>query len=124
MNHKLQNGDEFGTHKKLAGAGYGMRDWLAQRLTAVIMAVFTLVVLCGVFFGGGSGYQWWAGFMGNVVVKFFAFATFVALAFHAWIGMRDIWMDYVKPTGVRVVLQIGTIVWLLGCGLWALKILL
>jgi len=38
----------------------------------------------------------------------------VALAWHAWIGVRDIWMDYVKPVGVRLALQVLTLLWLLG----------
>ena len=51
--------------------------------------------------------------------------TFLAcLFYHAWVGMRDIWMDYIKPAGVRLVLQVGTIVWLVACGMWALKIFL
>ena len=48
----------------------------------------------------------------------------LCLFYHAWVGMRDIWMDYIKPTGVRLVLQVGTIVWLVACGMWALKIFL
>jgi succinate dehydrogenase / fumarate reductase, membrane anchor subunit len=35
----------FGTTRKVTGAGYGMRDWLMQRVTAVLMVLFTLVVL-------------------------------------------------------------------------------
>ena len=47
----------------------------------------------------------------------------LALAYHAWVGVRDIWMDYVKPVGVRLSLQVATIVWLLGCVGWALQVL-
>ena len=45
------------------------------------------------------------------------------LLYHAWVGMRDIWMDYVKPVGVRLALQVATIVWLVGCAGWAIQVL-
>ena len=35
--------------------------------------------------------------------------------------MRDIWMDYVKPVGIRLALQVFTIVWLIGCAGWAIQ---
>jgi succinate dehydrogenase / fumarate reductase membrane anchor subunit len=37
--------------------------------------------------------------------------------------MRNIWMDYIKPTGVRLTLQVATILWLAGCAGWAMQIL-
>jgi succinate dehydrogenase / fumarate reductase membrane anchor subunit len=53
-------------------------------------------------------------------------ATFLLVAsvlIHAWIGMRNIWMDYAKPVGLRLALQVATIVWLVGCAGWATQIL-
>lgn len=37
---------------------------------------------------------------------------FMSLAWHARIGVRDIWMDYIKPTGIRLALQAFTVLWL------------
>ena len=42
---------------------------------------------------------------------------------HAWVGMRNIWMDYVKHSGVRFALQVATVLWLVGCAGWAMQIL-
>jgi succinate dehydrogenase / fumarate reductase membrane anchor subunit len=47
----------------------------------------------------------------------------VALAWHAWIGVRDIYMDYIKPTAVRLTLQVATIVLLFAYVIWAANIL-
>jgi succinate dehydrogenase / fumarate reductase membrane anchor subunit len=47
----------------------------------------------------------------------------VSVLIHAWIGMRDIWMDYIKPTGLRLALEVATLLWLAGCAGWALRIL-
>jgi succinate dehydrogenase / fumarate reductase membrane anchor subunit len=56
-------------------------------------------------------------------MKVLSFVVFIALAWHAWVGMRDILMDYVKPVGTRLVLQVATLVWLLGCTGWAVQVL-
>ncbi len=47
----------------------------------------------------------------------------LALFYHAWVGVRDIWMDYIKPTWVRLSLQTLTVLWLVGCAVWAVQVL-
>ena len=114
----------YGSKRIVVGARYGLRDWLAQRVTAVLMALFTLIVLAQLlFFKGPIGYEKWAGIFSAQWMKFLTFAVIVALGWHAWVGVRDIWMDYVKPVGVRLVLQVATIVWLVGCMGWAVQVL-
>jgi succinate dehydrogenase / fumarate reductase membrane anchor subunit len=56
-------------------------------------------------------------------MKALTFVVIVALLVHVWVGMRDILMDYVKPVGIRLGLQVATIVWLLGCSGWAVQVL-
>jgi succinate dehydrogenase / fumarate reductase membrane anchor subunit len=59
----------------------------------------------------------------NGVIKFLTFLFFVSLFYHAWIGVRDIWMDYVKPTGLRLTLHVLTVTALVGYTAWAAAIL-
>jgi succinate dehydrogenase / fumarate reductase membrane anchor subunit len=114
----------YGSRRTVVGAHYGVRDWLAQRVTAALMAVFTIVVLARLIFTSGPiGYDKWAGLFAGQGMKMLTFATIVALLYHVWVGMRDVWMDYVKPVGVRLVLQILTIVYLVGCAGWAIQVL-
>ena len=87
------------------------------------MALFTLVVIVQVLMPGPMGYDKWAGIFAAQWMKLLTFTVVVALLWHAWVGMRDIWMDYIKPVGVRLVLQVATIVWLLGCAGWAVQVL-
>ena len=56
-------------------------------------------------------------------MKMLTFATIVGLIYHVWVGMRDVLMDYVKPVGIRLVLQMLVIVWLVGCAGWAIQVL-
>jgi succinate dehydrogenase / fumarate reductase membrane anchor subunit len=114
----------YGAKRIVVGAHYGLRDWLAQRVTAALIALFTLVLLLQVVLGRGEiGYDKWAGIFSSQWMKALTFAVILALIYHAWIGLRDIWMDYIKPVGVRLVLQVFTIVWLVSCGGWAIQVL-
>ena len=114
----------YGSKRVTTGARYGLRDWLAQRVTAALMAAFTLVVLTQfIFTSGPVGYEQWAGIFAPQWMKFLTFVTILALLYHAWIGIRDIWMDYIKPVGLRLALHIFTIVWLLSCLGWAVQVL-
>ncbi len=113
----------FGSKRIVTGASYGLRDWLAQRVTAVLMALFTIVLLVQILLPGPLGYDRWAGIFSQQWMKVITFALIISLAYHAWVGMRDIWMDYVKPVGVRLALHIFTLVWLVGCAGWAIQVL-
>lgn len=114
----------YGSKRVVVGAHYGMRDWLSQRITAAVMALFTLVLLVQVIATRGPiGYDAWAGIFAPQWMRVLCFIVFVALGWHAWVGMRDVWMDYVKPVGARLVLQVATMAWLLGCMGWAIQVI-
>jgi succinate dehydrogenase / fumarate reductase membrane anchor subunit len=49
--------------------------------------------------------------------------TILAVCYHAWIGVRDIWMDYIKNTGLRLALHVFTILWLIGCAAFGVSAL-
>ena len=113
----------FGSKRLVVGAHYGLGDWLSQRVTALVMALFTLVLIVQVLFGGPLGYDRWAGIFSQQLMKVLTFVTIVALLYHAWVGVRNVWMDYVKSVGLRLTLQAVTIVWLVGCAGWAVQVL-
>jgi succinate dehydrogenase / fumarate reductase membrane anchor subunit len=113
----------IGQRRLVVGAHYGMRDWLAQRLTAILMAVFTIVLLVSFLTGQNFTYEGWAGLFARQWFKLFTMVTFFGLFYHVWVGIRDIWMDYIKPVGIRLTLQTLTVLWLLGCAAWTVQIL-
>jgi succinate dehydrogenase / fumarate reductase membrane anchor subunit len=61
--------------------------------------------------------------MANSFVRFLTFVFIVSLCYHAWIGVRDIWMDYVQATAVRLTLHVLTLLALVGYAGWAVQIL-
>lgn len=115
--------NNIGPKRLVVGAHYGVKDWLAQRVTAIVMAIYTIVLLVSFLTAQNFSYEGWAGLFAHQWFKLFSAVTFLGLFYHAWVGVRDIWMDYVKPVGVRLFLQIATIVWLVACAVWMIQIL-
>ncbi|MEO6033513.1 MAG: succinate dehydrogenase, hydrophobic membrane anchor protein [Burkholderiaceae bacterium] len=113
----------YGSRRGVVGAHYGWRDWLVQRLSGLLMALFTLVLVVQVLLPGEMGYDKWAGIFAQQWMKLLTLAVMVALLWHVWVGMRNIWMDYVHTAGMRLALYTVTLVWLVGCAGWAFQVL-
>ena len=113
----------FGSKRTVVGAHYGLRDWLSQRVTASLMALFTLAVIVQVLLPGEMGYDKWSGIFSRQWMKVLTFVIIVALLYHVWVGMRDVWMDYVKPVGVRLTLQTASVAVLIAYLGWTIQIL-
>ncbi len=101
-----------------------LQGWLAQRITASLMAVFTLVVLLQVIFNKGPmGYDKWAGIFASQPMKLLTFVVILAMAWHVALGMKEIYMDYIKPTALRLALRVFSVIWLVACAGWAIQVL-
>ncbi len=107
----------------IVGAHYGLAGWLAQRVTAVVMAVYTLLVAGLLLARGPLDYASWKALFAPGWMRFATFLFAASVLAHAWVGMRDIWMDYIKPTGLRLALEAATALLLIGCGAWTLQVL-
>lgn len=107
----------------IVGAHYGLRGWLLQRMTAVVMAVYTLLILAILLVSPPRHYLAWKTLFANQAMKLATFLFLVSIFAHAWVGMRDILMDYIKPTGWRLALQVVVGLALVAYAGWALQIL-
>jgi succinate dehydrogenase / fumarate reductase membrane anchor subunit len=88
------------------------------------MALFTVLILAQVLLTKGPiGYEQWAGIFASQWMKALTFAVIVAMLYHVWVGVRDIFMDYIKPVAIRLSLQVFSIVWLVACAGWAIQVL-
>jgi succinate dehydrogenase / fumarate reductase membrane anchor subunit len=110
-------------NRVVVGAHYGLKDWLAQRVTAIVMVVYTLLWLAILAYHRGIDYSLWQALFANGAFRVATLLFWVALLWHAWIGVRDIWMDYIKPTAVRLTLEILTVLTLVGYAGWLIEIL-
>lgn len=109
-------------NRVVVGAHYGLRDWLLQRVTAVIMVLYT-IFLAILVFSVPSDHGSWKSLFQMQWVRLFSFVTFLALFMHAWVGIRDVLMDYLQDVGVRLVLQVLVIAALVMYTAWAIQIL-
>ena len=107
----------------VVGAHYGLRDWLAQRITAAIMAVYTLIVGAIVLKNSPFTYPVWKELFTQGWMRVATLLFAVSFAWHAWVGVRDILMDYVKPDGLRLTLQVAALLIIAGYLGWTIQIL-
>ena len=115
--------NNVGPKRRVVGAHYGLKDWLAQRVTAVVMVLYTAILLISFLSGQNFTYEGWAALFAQQWFKLISAVTLFGLFYHAWVGMRDVWMDYVKAVGLRLTLQIATMLWLIACAVWSVQIL-
>ena len=102
----------------------GLGEWLVQRLTAVYLAGFVLWLTTRLWMAPPSGHVAWKAWMGGGVVRAAFALFFLGLLLHAWVGLRSVFLDYLKPPGLRFVVQAITAIALLLCAFWAAQILL
>ncbi|MBT8527205.1 succinate dehydrogenase, hydrophobic membrane anchor protein [Polynucleobacter paneuropaeus] len=114
---------QIGPKRLVVGAHYGLKEWIIQRITAIVMVVFTVVLLVDYCVTGGTGYAAWLSLFSNQFMKLLTLLALLSLFYHAWIGIRDIWMDYVKPVSIRLGLQVLTVLYLVACAAYAVQIL-
>jgi succinate dehydrogenase / fumarate reductase membrane anchor subunit len=107
----------------VVGAHYGLMDWLAQRITGVFMAAYTLVIFAAILGGAAASREAWQVFMANGLVRFLSFLFIVSLCWHAWVGVRDIWMDYLNSAALRLFLHVMTLLAVVGYAGWAIQII-
>ena len=107
----------------VVGAHYGLRDWLIQRISAVVMALYSVAMVVYLLVQPRLDYDLWTQLFSSQLVRTFTLLFLLSLFYHAWIGMRDIVMDYVKPPGVRLVIHVLVILALLLYAIWSVQIL-
>jgi succinate dehydrogenase / fumarate reductase membrane anchor subunit len=107
----------------VVGAHYGVRDWLAQRVSAVAMAVYTLVFVAVLLAGGPFTFASWKALFAGGWMRSATFVFVASVLVHAWVGVREILMDYAKPAGLRFALEAAIVLVLIGYAGWALQIL-
>jgi succinate dehydrogenase / fumarate reductase membrane anchor subunit len=114
---------QIGPKRLVVGAHYGLKEWIIQRITAIVMVVFTVILLVDYCITGSATYEGWASLFSNQFMKLLTLVTFISLSYHAWIGIRDIWMDYIKPVSIRLTLQVLSVLYLVACAAYAVQIL-
>ncbi len=107
----------------VTGAHYGLRDWLVQRVTAAVMLLYVFMLGAYLLWQRPRDYDAWTALFTNDVLRSFTLLFLLSLYYHAWIGMRDIVMDYIRPAWLRLLIHVGVILALLLYVIWSVQIL-
>ena len=110
-------------NREVSGAHYGLRDWLAQRVTAAVMVIYSVIFVVMLFKLPQFDYSSWKTMWSASWMRFATLLFLLSLFVHAWIGMRNIFMDYIKNIGVRLTLYALVKLSLVAYGVWAVQIL-
>ncbi len=109
----------------------GLSDWIVQRVSAVILAVYFVVVLGFIVCQGSAmTYELWSGFMLSTAMRIFTLLSILALAAHAWIGIWTVLTDYITTTQMgnkavflRLLLQVAMALVIFVFVVWGVQIL-
>lgn len=112
-------------HARSSGSAHaGMMPWLWQRVTAIYLAGFVIYVIVQLNLSPIRNHADWQAWFAIGYVRL-AWAIFIlSILVHAWIGMRSIYLDYLRPLWLRSGVSLITALGLLALGLWAARILL
>jgi succinate dehydrogenase / fumarate reductase membrane anchor subunit len=110
-------------NRVIVGAHYGLRGWMVQRISAVLMTLYVLLFVGILLFARPSTFDAWRGLFASQPMKLATLLFAISLFLHSWVGMRDILMDYARPTGVRLALEVLVAVLAVAWAGWAIQIL-
>ena len=110
-------------NRVVTGAHYGLRDWLIQRVTATVMAVYITSLAVYLLMQPILDYDVWIALFSGLPVRTFTLLFLMCLFYHAWIGVRDVVMDYVRPAGLRLAIHVLVILAMIVYVIWSVQIL-
>lgn len=101
----------------------GLRDWIVQRISAVILLLYTLTLLGFIIFHPQLQFDEWQSLFSSTWMKIFSLLVLTSLILHAWVGMWTVFTDYIKCYYLSFLLQIGIILLFFCCLVWGVVVL-
>lgn len=103
--------------------GQGLRDWMVQRISSVILGIYILFLFGYLVFHPGLFFSDWYNLFQNTWMRVFSVLALLSLILHAWVGVWTIATDYLKITWLRFLFEAVVIIALLGYFIWGINIL-
>lgn len=101
----------------------GLQDWLLQRVSALVLGLYTLFMLAYLFLNPKLSYQEWQLLFSSNGMRYASLFVLLSLIAHSWIGIWTVTTDYIKPASIRLWVQLLIIFALIGCFVWGIQIL-
>ena len=103
--------------------GNGLRDWLIQRVTALVIAAYAIFLMVYIIMHSPLNYVEWSHLFQLTSVQVFSFLALLSIVMHAWIGLWTVFTDYIKCACLRLPIQVLVIITLLSFLVWGAVIL-
>ena len=100
----------------------GIQDWIIQRVSAYVLALYTLFLL-GFFVTTDVDYQSWSALFEQSWFRIFTLLTLLSIGGHAWVGLWTVSTDYIKSAGQRMAFQAGTVLVIFVYVVWGIQII-
>lgn len=101
----------------------GLQDWLIQRISAVILAIYTAFLVIYFVAHPQLPYEQWRALFEYPAIKYSSFLALLSLVSHAWIGIWTVITDYIKAPALRLFIQIFFMIAILTCLAWGIRII-
>ena len=102
----------------------GLKAWAIQRLTAIYIGLFTIYLIGALILSPPADFAAWKAWMGSPLVSVAMLLFVVSTLMHAWIGVRDVLIDYIRPIAIRATVLGVVALSLIAMGLWAAQALI
>jgi len=102
----------------------GLKAWIIQRISSLLIAAGVLFFALKLLTSPPTGVLQWRAWLSMTGISIFVLLVLLALLWHAWIGLRDVFIDYVHDQGWRLALLSLLAIYLASCALWGLFIML
>ncbi|WP_138441429.1 succinate dehydrogenase, hydrophobic membrane anchor protein [Marinobacter alexandrii] len=100
----------------------GIQDWIIQRVSAYVLALYTLFLL-GFFVTTDVDYQSWSALFEQVWFRIFSLLALLSIGGHAWVGLWTVSTDYIKSAGQRMLFQAVTVLVIFIYVVWGIQII-
>ncbi len=101
----------------------GLRPWMIQRISAVFIALYIFYIFACWLISNPFNQQDWSGWVSSPLNTISLGLFLIAILWHAWIGVRDIILDYVPNVVARLIVLTLVAATIIGSGLWGVKAL-
>lgn len=102
----------------------GLKAWAIQRLTAIYIGLFTIYLVGALILSPPADFAAWKAWMGSPLISVAMLLFVVSILMHAWIGVRDVLIDYIRPIAIRATVLGVVALSLIAMGLWATQALI
>jgi len=102
---------------------HGLKAWLVQRLSAVYMVLYLLIAVFYLAASSPHGYSEWKALIATPAVSVATLLLFAMVLLHAWVGVRDVVMDYVHPYALRLTALVLVAGALVAMGVWVVQVM-